>query len=387
MSAEPKVLRSLNTHRVAVLTSVLFLLWLPRLSSAQAGLWADKPAGAAVRIGVLGLFRPQEFVIAAAPRKALVVHGGSESIVLEKTSGFGSAKVKLAETKIIATAANRALTASTIVVTGRGGEPTEFTLMIPGKITRRYQGILEIQPSTHGLVAIVSMDLETAVASIVAAENPSGTSLEALKAQAVATRSYLLSGRGRHADFDFCDTTHCQFLREPPSPDSPSAHAASTTRGLILAYNDHPFSAMYTRSCSGHTRTPAQIGLTGGSYPYYSVDCKFCLSHPDRWTTHLASHDAAALRNSDEAARLNIDRRLGWSTVPSNDFVSWQQGDETILQGTGQGHGIGLCQQGANAMAHEGASYQQILTHYYPNTKVTNRSGSTSSGGLVRPAK
>ncbi len=78
---------------------------------------------------------------------------------------------------------------------------------------------------------------------------------------------------------------------------------------------------MYTRSCSGRTHTPAEVGLAAAAYPYYSVECKHCLTYPARWSSRISAQDAAALRSSDEAARLNIDRRLGWSAVPSNDFV------------------------------------------------------------------
>jgi stage II sporulation protein D len=48
------------------------------------------------------------------------------------------------------------------------------------------------------------------------------------------------------------------------------------------------------------------------------------------------------------------------------------EGDQVILNGTGQGHGIGLCQSGAAAMAKEGANFQQILTHYYPNAAIAS---------------
>src|SRR5208283_1270192 len=65
------------------------------------------------------------------------------------------------------------------------------------------------------LTAVVTMDLEPAVASVVAAEGTVDAPSEALKALAVAARSYFVAGKGRHRDFDFCDTTHCQFLREP----------------------------------------------------------------------------------------------------------------------------------------------------------------------------
>ena len=102
------------------------------------------------------------------------------------------------------------------------------------------------------------MDLETAVASVVAAEGTVDTPSEALKALAVAARSYFVAGKGRHRDFDFCDTTHCQFLREPPASNSAATQAVSATRGLVItyqsAYQSQPIAAMYTRSCSGRTR-------------------------------------------------------------------------------------------------------------------------------------
>ena len=106
------------------------------------------------------------------------------------------------------------------------------------------------------------------------------------------------------------------------------------------------------------------------SYPYYSVECRYCRQHPARWTTHLSSSDAARLRVSDESSRLELGRRLGWNAVPSSHFNVLKNGDQILLRGSGQGHGIGLCQAGAKAMAVEGASYQQILSHYYPNTTI-----------------
>jgi stage II sporulation protein D len=252
----------------------------------------------------------------------------------------------------------------------------EFQLAVPGKLTRRYRGVLKIKSSTQSLIAIVQMDLETAVASAVAAESMPDTPVEALKAQAVATRSFFVAGKGRHHDFDFCDTTHCQFLREPPVPESAAAQATDATRGLILVYESQPFAAMYTRSCSGRTRTPAELGISGGTYPYYSVDCKYCREHPTRWQTQLSALDASTLRSSDEAARLRIDRRLGWSVVPSDNFTAQSLGDHVMLRGTGEGHGIGLCQSGARAMAAEGLTFRQILGHYYPNTAIVSSDSS-----------
>jgi stage II sporulation protein D len=216
------------------------------------------------------------------------------------------------------------------------------------------------------------MERETAVASIVASENTAETPFEALKAQAVATRSYLTAGRGRHLDFDFCDTTHCQFLREPPGLETAVAKAVEATRGMILVYESKPFAAMYTRSCAGRTRTPAELDLPAAAYPYFAVECKYCREHPARWSSEISADDAAVLRSSNEPARLRAARRLGWATIPSNDFTLKKENGVILVEGTGQGHGIGLCQAGARAMAADGADFRQILSHYYQNSSIAS---------------
>jgi len=323
-----------------------------------------------VRIGVFGLFRPQQLALSAPAGSALVVHVGGESVVLEGSSGVNVGHIRARGDNVVLEAGARVLRASKLTVTSRENGPVDFNLAVPGKITRHYWGTLELKSTSRVLTAVVTMDLETAVASAVAAESTVGTPSEALKALAVAARSYFVAGKGRHRGFDFCDTTHCQFLREPPASNTAAAQAISATRGLVIAYQSQPLAAMYTRSCSGRTRTPTELGLPPAAYPYYSVDCKYCRQHPSRWQSRLSAEDAATLYSSNESSRLRLDRRLGWSAIPSNNFVMQKEGEQTILRGVGQGHGIGLCQAGAKAMAVAGADFREILAHYYPNTVI-----------------
>jgi SpoIID/LytB domain protein len=110
--------------------------------------------------------------------------------------------------------------------------------------------------------------------------------------------------------------------------------------------------------------------MSSNGYSYYSVFCGYCSAHPVRWTHRLSREDAAYLIGKGEAGRLAVDRRLGWNAVPSNSFTSREENGEVFLEGVGQGHGIGLCQRGATGMAQEGASFREILSHYFPNTEV-----------------
>jgi stage II sporulation protein D len=198
-------------------------------------------------------------------------------------------------------------------VTARNGAAAEFVLSVPGKIRREFRGRLTIREENRHLVAIVEMDRETAVASIVAAESP-GSPFEAQKTQAVVSRSFLTAARGRHPGFDFCDTTHCQFMREPPAAGAAARRAQEATNGLALTYQGRTVAALYSADCGGHTRTLEGAGWRVEGYPYFGVECP--------------------------------------------------------VRGDISGHRIGLCQAGAAEMARRGSTFRQILAHYFPATLI-----------------
>ena len=333
-------------------------------------------AGQDVRIGVLGLFHPRRLELRATLTEAVVISVSDQTFVLEPGSREAAAKIAIADDQFVVVMDGREVRARKLHAAGRMGGAS-FLLCVPGKISRIYHGTLSVVVKNGELTPIVTMDLETAVASVVQAESAPQTPLEALKAQAVVSRSYFVGGKGRHENFDFCDLAHCQVLRSPPVAGTPAARAAEETRGLVLTYHDKPFAAMFTRSCGGRTRAPAEVGLPINGYPYFPVNCDHCHKNPFRWTRTVSREDAALLLAKGEAGRLAVDRRLGWNAIPSNNFSARLAGNEVILEGQGQGHGIGLCQLGAKAMAARGETYRAILRHYFPNTEILPLSRTT----------
>jgi stage II sporulation protein D len=171
-----------------------------------------------------------------------------------------------------------------------------------------------VQKAAGSLTAVVEMDREVAVASIVAAEAPNAP-FEAQKAQAVVTRSFLAASRARHGGFDFCDTTHCQFLRDPPPDNSLPARAAKSTSNLVITYEGRPIAALYSADCGGQTRTPADAGWKDEPYPYFSVECP--------------------------------------------------------VHGNPSGHRIGYCQRGGAKMAKHGSTFREILARYFPAVEIS----------------
>jgi stage II sporulation protein D len=321
-----------------------------------------------VHIAVFGLFHPRALTVEVLSTSPLVVDAGGKQFVAG-VNGPQSVPITWHNGKLQMHSIYENQDASRITFSAHGGGEAEFYLAVPGRMRRRYRGNLVVIAGSRELVPVVDVELETAVASIVAAELPANTPFEALKAQAVVSRSYLVSGGHRHTYSDFCDSTHCQFFREPPSLDSPAVRAARATAGLVLAWKGHSFPAMFSASCGGRTHSLSEVGYTAADYPYFAVECPYCHNSPERWQTSVSAKDAESLANS-ETARIRAGRRLGWHAVESNTYTKTKTSGGVKLSGIGRGHGIGLCQRGAVSMARAGKGFRSILDWYFPNTTI-----------------
>ena len=246
----------------------------------------------------------------------------------------------------------------------------------------------------------LSLPLERYVAAVLAGEAGTFRSDEALKAMAVAARTYAVRLRGRHAaeGYDFCATTHCQHI-EPGSITARMAEAAAATAGEMLWYRGKPAFACYTRDCGGRTEDGAAVW--GLSEPYLkSHEDPYCAAAKWHWEadgrkiatalrhSQLRAPDAitrvevaertpsgraqtlvlegggGSVRVSASAFRFALGRAFGWNLVPSDRYqVHWP-----VFEGTGSGHGVGLCQRGADQMGLAGRTWREILAFYFPGT-------------------
>jgi stage II sporulation protein D len=265
---------------------------------------------------------------------------------------------------------------------------------------------LKVRPQPGVSQTTVELPLEQYVAAVLAGEGSVLHSDEALKALAVAARTFGVYGRGRHAaeGYDLCGTTHCQ--RVDLAGITPRLQAAAAaTAGELLWFAGKPAFAAYSQDCGGSTedvsavwpeisaaylrRQPDPYCLRAGSPPWEwlarPADLLAALRAsqlraPARIervaiTEHTASGRARELavsgggesvRVSAGAFRFAVGRALGWNTVRSDRYEV--AGLE--FRGAGAGHGVGLCQRGADRMGAEGRSYAKILAFYYPGTAV-----------------
>ena len=233
--------------------------------------------------------------------------------------------------------------------------------------------------------------------------------------QAIVARTYAVAKLGRHAHegFDLCATTHCQLFRPPqrwaPEVARIALAAAEATRGLVIMYDDQPIEALYHSDCGGHT-SGAGVVWGGPTPPYlHPVADPFSLrDRPPPWRFSIGVERLRDALNQDartrvggqldritiverdvamrvarvvldgqqapmvrgEVLRAVVTERFGAHSIRSTRFTVRRDGSQFVFEGTGFGHGVGLCQSGAIARARAGHSPRTIIQYYYRGTHL-----------------
>ena len=155
---------------------------------------------------------------------------------------------------------------------------------------KKYRGSMIMQSLAGSNITLINeLPFDQYLYSVIPSEMPAAWHLEALKAQAVAARSYALVTIGRHTDqgFDLCSTEHCQAYKGLEQEKESSTQAVNATKGKILLYNGKPISAFFHSSSGGHTEDSENVWGTKTDY-IRGVEDKYCLGSPhDNWTIEL----------------------------------------------------------------------------------------------------
>jgi stage II sporulation protein D len=261
------------------------------------------------------------------------------------------------------------------------------------------------------LFVTVTMPLEEYVAAVLVAESGDFENVESQKAMAVVARTYAMRFMGQHTQdgFDFCDTTHCQAFGWK-SANSVIRAAVSATRGEVLRFEGKLAQTFYHQNCGGTTAAAREAWPTVSEAYLTSHADTYCaargilkwestirvadlnralqaagLTVPTAWreieiVSRSESGRAQRLKLSDGAVsgtpisastfRFAVDRALGWNKIRSDLYDVRNAGEQVVFSGRGSGHGVGMCQAGAEEMAREGKSYREILSFYYPRAQL-----------------
>lgn len=278
---------------------------------------------------------------------------------------------------------------------------------------RWYRGRVKLTKTNSGLTAVNYVDLEDYLASVVGKEMYATWPPEALKAQAVAARTYALYKRQKPIStlFDMGDTTTWQVYDGVAGESASTRAAVKSTAGQVITYQGKPIEAVFHASSGGHTENSEDVWSS--PVPYLRGVQDFDQTAPVyQWTTRLS---AAQLKAKIPGIG-NIRAMKPLKTTPHGRISAMQvvgdSGSRTLsgnqlrkalklksslfaiaplfepiasankpaaqpagfqINGRGYGHGLGMSQWGAYALAQKGYPYQQILLHYYQGTTLAQQ--------------
>ena len=296
------------------------------------------------------------------------------------------------------------------------------------KRTFKYAGGLKFIVEGDRITAVNCIGMEDYLMSVISSEMKSSASIELLKAHAVISRSWLKARlkdhKAGHEHFDVCADDHCQrYQGLTMAVGDDVCRAIDRTWGQVLEYGGDICDTRYSKCCGGRTELFSTC-WEDVDLPYLqSVEDPFCdcenssiLSQVlNDYDLHTADfHDWTVQYTTDELSELvrtrtgidfgtivaleavergpsgrikylritgtlreevigkelAIRKALSSSHLKSSAFEIEKSPDGLVLKGRGWGHGVGLCQIGAAAMASQGYDYRQILSHYYVGAEI-----------------
>lgn len=278
------------------------------------------------------------------------------------------------------------------------------TLSINGKL---FEGVIEVrEKSSDSLLVLNEIPVENYLVGLLHGEIDSHWPKEVLKAQAVAARTYALfrqEQRKGQTLYDLESDTSDQVYvgSKGEIKDSPVKAAIAETQGEVLWYLGY-FPAYFHSCCGGQTETADHVW--GRRENSESVQDKFCKDAPYRnWELvvtqrqllhRLNAHglegkriESILLEKQESSPRnalviietdqntlflgaTELRKILGYNQLMSTWFDIHISPRQVTFKGTGFGHGVGMCQWGAKAMAEAGHDYKSILKHYYPKAAI-----------------
>lgn len=270
---------------------------------------------------------------------------------------------------------------------------------------RAFRGSIGIIKSDMKLTLFNSIELEDYIKGILYHEASHYWPMDALKAQAIVSRTYAVfqMQKNKDKDFDLTNDIYSQVYGGRSSERERTNNAVTQTRGEILFYRGKPFETFFHATCGGHTEDASRLWSINIT-PLKGVACGYCKESPHyNWHCNLSLDEIAkklsqagfkvshikeikilGRDNSGRVSDLNIRTNKSSLVIPAKDFRNIIGPNvirstnfnaavietDIVFEGFGWGHGVGLCQWGAYFMAKDGRSYVDILRYYYPGAKI-----------------
>ena len=275
---------------------------------------------------------------------------------------------------------------------------------------KRYSGILNLLVLESEILVINILGIEKYLSSVVGSEMPAKWPLEALKAQAIASRTYALKQKGNQI-YDIDSTQKNQVYNGLESRTYKTVRAVRSTRSLVLTYKNKLINALFHSSSGGMTENSQDVWKN--EYPYLSSVRDFDRNNPKlQWKKKFSSGELQKLfpeiggiekieilnitntgrvknvkifgkYGSDQISGVDIRKRMNLKStfmrfkfikdkkyISDNDNSNNPIEKTLIVFGQGSGHGVGMSQWGARYMASKGQKAERILKHFYKGVGI-----------------
>ena len=345
-------------------------------------------------------------ILKDVPSVTLSIHGKFKLIPFPK-SGENDRSKSLKETKVVPSDDGFLIGREKFIVDRLKIIPKyDATIFVNG---RRFRGEVEIiRKGQKGLTVVNAVELEDYIKGVLYHEVSNRWTMEALKVQAVSTRTYALyrMKTGKTQDYDLTDDIYSQVYGGRGSERYRTNMAVNRTKGLILAYRGQILPTYFHATCGGHTEDVSELWKENLP-PLKGVACPFCRQSPHYcWKKNFRLKDIQDKLNakgynfgllkdisvveSNPSGRIRLlkittrddksvtisgkDFRniIGPNLLKSNSYEIVMKGYFMDVVGRGWGHGVGMCQWGANFMSRERYQYDEILQYYYPGAELVD---------------
>ena len=351
----------------------------------------------------VGLLSGQEAITLRLPQKSQIFQEGSDKPLMTLEAGSQLSVTHDGQTFLVNA---RKLTSSGVgIIIKAAGAKNQGYYFTQGQ--HEYRGAAKII-LRHGKLSLINVvDTEDYLKGVIPEEMPFDWPAEALKAQAVAARTYALKNRKRHEGegYDLCTSTHCQLYLGRKAEKATASKALEATAGEVLTYQGALIEALFHTDSGGMTENSEEVW--GTKLPYLrGAEEKEKYTKP--WKNTFNAERVASLAKKQshkdigslkkiELSKLTIGRgdkdrtssgrvkqvvfigSMGKAVVSGNDlrnllglrstlFNLQLSHNQVTVEGYGWGHGLGLSQWGAKSWAENNKSYRDILKHYYQHT-------------------
>lgn len=272
-------------------------------------------------------------------------------------------------------------------------------------IDNAYRGYISFRILNNNIHVVNHVELEDYLKGVVPKELSASYPLDALKAQAICSRSFAIKNinKLKKNGYNLDDTTRCQVYKGKTAEEERSNKAVDETKGQVAFYNNQIANTIFGASSGGITANASEVW--GGNATNYLSSFEDPYSKTYKWDHKVSKDDINNILiknkiNIGKFLNLNVTEKdisgrikmieiigtektekisgnafrniLGNTKLKSTLFDIKDEDDDLIFQGRGYGHGVGMSQYGAVEMAKQGKNYTDIITFYFPGVTLNN---------------